>query len=121
MHKDILRGNSALEKLLKGTKALSDCVNVTYGGKGRNVLIYQSDRSRPRITKDGVSVSREVILKDNTEDAAAMILNEAASKTASLAGDGTTATIILTNKIFEEGVKLIKEHQVHPQHHRLLF
>jgi chaperonin GroEL len=94
----------ALKAILKGVQTLSKTVKVTLGPKGRNVLIGEEFGSLLS-TKDGVTVAKEIVLKDKFENMGAQIVKEAASKTADIAGDGTTTAIVLAEKIYEEGVK----------------
>ncbi len=104
--KEIIFSDEARNKLAKGVEKLADAVKVTMGPRGRNVLIQKSYGS-PVITKDGVSVAREVELKDKLEDMGAQLVKEVASKTADEAGDGTTTATVLANAIFSEGLKNI--------------
>lgn len=103
-HKDLKFGIEARAALLKGVETLADAVLVTLGPKGRNVLIQQ-DFGLPKITKDGVTVARLVQLKDPFENLGAQLLQEVASKTNELAGDGTTSATVLGRAIFTELVK----------------
>ena len=104
--KDITFSDEARSKLAKGVQKLTDAVKVTMGPKGRNVLL-QKELSAPVLTKDGVSVALEIELKDNIENMAAQLVKEAARNTAQEAGDGTTTATVLTNAIFQEGLKNI--------------
>ncbi len=104
--KEIIFSDEARNKLAKGVSKLADAVKVTMGPRGRNVLIQKSYGS-PVITKDGVSVAREIELKDKLEDMGAQLVKEVASKTADEAGDGTTTATVLANAIFQEGLKNI--------------
>ncbi len=106
MAKEIIFSDDARNKLAKGVEKLTDAVKVTMGPRGRNVLIQKSYGS-PTITKDGVSVAREVELKDKLEDMGAQLVKEVASNTADEAGDGTTTATILANAIFKEGLRNI--------------
>jgi len=106
MAKEIIFSDEARNKLAKGVEKLADAVKVTMGPRGRNVLIQKSYGS-PVITKDGVSVAREIELKDKLEDMGAQLVKEVASKTADEAGDGTTTATVLANAIFSEGLKNI--------------
>ena len=99
-------GVRAREKVLKGINVLADAVRVTLGPCGRNVVIQKSYGS-PHITKDGVTVAREVNLEDPFEDMGAQVVKEVANKTADVAGDGTTTATILAQSIYSEGVKLV--------------
>jgi chaperonin GroEL len=94
----------ALKHLLKGVKTLAKAVIVTLGPKGRNVVISKGF-STPLSTKDGVTVAKEITLKDKFENMGAQLVKEASSKTADIAGDGTTTAIVLADAIFSEGVK----------------
>jgi len=104
MAKDIIFDLTAREKLKKGVDELSNAVKVTLGPKGRNVIIQKSYGS-PVITKDGVTVAKEVELKDNAENMGAQMVKEVASKTSDLAGDGTTTATVLAQAIFTTGLK----------------
>ncbi len=106
MAKDIKYGVKARESILKGINILSDAVKVTLGPKGRNVLLEKSFGS-PTITKDGVSVAKEIELKDRFENMGAQMVREVASKTSDVAGDGTTTATILAQGIYAEGSKLV--------------
>ncbi|MEJ5243726.1 MAG: chaperonin GroEL [Desulfomicrobiaceae bacterium] len=96
----------ARERLKKGVDTLADAVKVTLGPKGRNVVIEKSFGS-PVITKDGVTVAKEIELEDKFENMGAQMVKEVASKTSDVAGDGTTTATILAQSIFHEGVKLV--------------
>ncbi|MFO7614667.1 MAG: chaperonin GroEL [Bacteroidales bacterium] len=104
MAKEIIFDLAAREKLKRGVDELSNAVKVTLGPKGRNVIIQKSFGS-PMITKDGVTVAREVELKDNAENMGAQMVKEVASKTNDLAGDGTTTATVLAQAIFTTGLK----------------
>ncbi|MBD3272853.1 chaperonin GroEL [Candidatus Dependentiae bacterium] len=104
MAKKILFGQDARSKILKGVNTLADAVKVTLGPKGRNVAIEKSFGS-PTITKDGVTVAKEIDLKDKFENMGAQMVREVASKTADVAGDGTTTATILAQAIYREGMK----------------
>ena len=104
--KDIKYGVKARESILKGVNTLADAVKVTLGPKGRNVLLEKSFGS-PTITKDGVSVAKEIELKDRFENMGAQMVKEVASKTSDVAGDGTTTATILAQAIYAEGSKLV--------------
>jgi len=106
MSKEIIFSDNARNKLAKGVEKLTDAVKVTMGPRGRNVLIQKSYGS-PVITKDGVSVAREVELADKLEDMGAQLVKEVASNTADEAGDGTTTATVLANAIFSEGLRNI--------------
>jgi chaperonin GroEL len=96
----------AREKLKKGVDALAEAVKVTLGPKGRNVVIEKSFGS-PLITKDGVTVAKEIELEDKFENMGAQMVKEVASKTSDIAGDGTTTATVLAQAIFNEGLKLV--------------
>lgn len=104
--KTINKGTIARDKLLRGIKLASDIVSVTLGPRGRNVIIEKSFGS-PKITKDGVSVAKEIELEDKIENLGVQVLKEAANKTNDRAGDGTTTTIVLGEAIAREGVKAV--------------
>src|SRR5210317_1995163 len=96
----------AREAMLNGVKALADAVVVTLGPKGRNVVIDKSWGS-PTVTKDGVTVAKEIELEDKFENMGAQMVKEVASKTSDMAGDGTTTATVLARAIYEEGQKLV--------------
>ncbi|MBN2124296.1 MAG: chaperonin GroEL [Deltaproteobacteria bacterium] len=104
--KEIKYSGTAREKTLKGVDTLADAVKVTLGPKGRNVLIEKSWGS-PKMTKDGVTVAKEIELEDKFENMGAQMVREVASKTSDVAGDGTTTATILAQAIFREGSKLV--------------
>ncbi|WP_428562823.1 MAG: chaperonin GroEL [Solidesulfovibrio sp. DCME] len=104
--KEILFDSKAREKLKRGVDKLANAVKVTLGPKGRNVVIEKSFGS-PIITKDGVTVAKEIELEDKFENMGAQMVKEVASKTSDIAGDGTTTATILAQSIFTEGVKLV--------------
>jgi len=106
MAKEIIFSDNARNSLARGVEKLTDAVKVTMGPRGRNVLIQKSYGS-PIITKDGVSVAREIELKDKLEDMGAQLVKEVASNTADEAGDGTTTATVLANAIFSEGLRNI--------------
>jgi len=106
MAKDIVFGDVSRKKLLVGVEKLANAVRVTMGPKGRNVLLQRSFGS-PHITKDGVSVAKEIELKDPVENMGAQLVKEVASKTADEAGDGTTTATVLAHAIFKEGMKYV--------------
>ena len=101
--KDVKFGRDARERILRGVDILADAVKVTLGPKGRNVVIDKSFGA-PRITKDGVTVAKEIELKDKFENMGAQMLREVASKTNDLAGDGTTTATVLAQAIVREGM-----------------
>ncbi len=104
--KDVKFGRSAREKMLRGVDVLADAVKVTLGPKGHNVVIDKSFGA-PRVTKDGVSVAKEVELEDKFENMGAQMLREVASKTNDTAGDGTTTATVLGQAIVQEGAKAV--------------
>jgi chaperonin GroEL len=104
--KDVKFSSDARDRLLRGVDILADAVKVTLGPKGRNVVIDKSFGA-PRITKDGVTVAKEVELEDKFENMGAQLLREVASKTADLAGDGTTTATVLAQSVVREGVKAV--------------
>lgn len=104
MAKQIIFGDEARKKILNGVNTLADAVKVTLGPKGRNVALDKSFGS-PIITKDGVTVAKEIELKDKFENMGAQMVREVASKTADVAGDGTTTATILAQSIYREGLK----------------
>ncbi len=104
MAKDINFGDDARHKLYSGVKKLNDAVKVTMGPRGRNVLLQKSYGS-PAITKDGVSVAREIELDDAIENMGAGLVKEVASNTNDEAGDGTTTATVLAHSIFQEGLR----------------
>jgi chaperonin GroEL len=104
MAKEILFSDNARHKLYDGVTKLADAVKVTMGPRGRNVLIQKSFGA-PVITKDGVSVAREIELEDSIEDMGAQLVKEVASKTNDEAGDGTTTATVLAHSIFKEGLR----------------
>jgi chaperonin GroEL len=106
MAKEILFDVRAREAILKGVNTLADAVKVTLGPKGRNVVIEKSFGS-PTITKDGVTVAKEIELENKFENMGAQMVKEVASKTSDVAGDGTTTATVLAQAIFREGAKLV--------------
>lgn len=107
MAKQIIFGKDARDQILKGVKMLADAVSATMGPKGRNVLIEKS-YGGPTVTKDGVSVAKEVELEDKFENMGAQLVKEAATKTNDAAGDGTTTATVLAYAIMNEGLKHVK-------------
>ncbi len=99
MAKKIVFGADARERIRKGVDILADTVKVTLGPKGRNVVFERSFGS-PSITKDGVTVAKEIELKDKLENMGAQMVREVASKTADIAGDGTTTATVLAQAVF---------------------
>ena len=104
--KEIKYGAKARDKMLKGVNILADAVKVTLGPKGRNVLLEKS-WGAPKISKDGVTVAKEIDLKDRFENIGAQMVKEVASRTSDVAGDGTTTATILAQAIYREGIKLL--------------
>jgi chaperonin GroEL len=104
--KEILYQQEAREKMLRGVNAITKAVRVTLGPKGRNVLIEKS-WGAPTVTKDGVTVAKEIELADKFENIGAQMVKEVASKTSDVAGDGTTTATVLAQAIFREGSKLV--------------
>src|SRR6478672_4822690 len=104
--KDVKFSRDARERILKGVDTLANAVKVTLGPKGRNVVIDKSFGA-PRITKDGVTVAKEIELKDKFENMGAQMLREVASKTNDIAGDGTTTATVLAQAIVREGMKSV--------------
>src|SRR4051812_34800967 len=106
MAKHIVHGEESRQAILRGVNLLADAVKVTLGPKGRNVVIEKKFGS-PTITKDGVTVAKEIELKDGLENMGAQMVREVASKTSDVAGDGTTTATVLAQAIFREGVKTV--------------
>src|SRR5271165_66579 len=106
MAKQILHGEDSRQAILRGVNILADAVKATLGPKGRNVVIEKKFGS-PTITKDGVTVAKEIDLKDPLENVGAQLVREVASKTSDVAGDGTTTATVLAQSIFKEGVKTV--------------
>jgi len=104
--KEVKFGNSARQKMLAGVSVLADAVKVTLGPKGRNVVLDKSFGA-PTVTKDGVSVAKEIELEDNFENMGAQMVKEVASQTSDVAGDGTTTATVLAQAIFREGLKSV--------------
>src|SRR5215203_3087437 len=104
MAKQIVYGEQSRQAILSGINQLADAVKVTLGPKGRNVILDKKFGS-PTITKDGVTVAKEIELKDPLANMGAQMVREVASKTSDLAGDGTTTATVLAQAIFREGVK----------------
>ncbi|MCU0564564.1 MAG: chaperonin GroEL [Desulfobacterales bacterium] len=104
--KMICYGSQAREKMLRGVNILADAVKVTLGPKGRNVVLEKSFGS-PTVTKDGVTVAKEITLEDKYENMGAQMVKEVASKTSDVAGDGTTTATVLAQSIYSEGQKLV--------------
>ena len=106
MAKQILQGEDSRQAILRGVNTLADAVKATLGPKGRNVVIEKKFGS-PTITKDGVTVAKEIELKDPMENVGAQLVKEVASRTSDVAGDGTTTATVLAQSIFREGVKTV--------------
>ncbi|MBN2695192.1 chaperonin GroEL [bacterium] len=106
MAKRILFSNDVRQKILLGVNQLADAVKSTLGPKGRNVMIERSFGS-PLVTKDGVTVAKEIELEDSFENLGAQLVKEVSSKTADIAGDGTTTATVLAQAIYREGIKLV--------------
>src|SRR3979411_2675922 len=104
--KDIRLGPDARERMLHGIDILTNAVRVTLGPKGRNVVLDKS-YGAPRITKDGVTVAKEIELSDKFENMGAQMVREVASKTSTVAGDGTTTATMLAHAMVREGVKAV--------------
>ncbi|MBI4475827.1 MAG: chaperonin GroEL, partial [Acidobacteria bacterium] len=104
MAKQVIYEEQARQALLRGVNALADAVRVTLGPKGRNVVLEKKFGS-PTITKDGVTVAKEIDLKDPVENLGAKMVREVASKTSDVAGDGTTTATVLAQAILREGSK----------------
>jgi chaperonin GroEL len=106
MAKQIVHGEESRQAILRGVNMLADAVKITLGPKGRNVVLDKKFGS-PTITKDGVTVAKEIELKDSLENMGAQMVKEVASKTSDVAGDGTTTATVLAQAIFREGVKTV--------------
>jgi chaperonin GroEL len=106
MAKQIVHGEDSRQAILRGVNKLADTVKITLGPKGRNVVI-EKKFGAPTITKDGVTVAKEIELKDPLENMGAQMVREVASKTSDVAGDGTTTATVLAQAIFREGVKSV--------------
>src|ERR1039457_5398944 len=104
--KDVRFGGDARARMLRGIDILADAVKITLGPKGRNVVLNKSFGA-PRITKDGVTVAKEIELADKFENMGAQMVREVATKTNDLAGDGTTTATVLAASIMREGLKLV--------------
>src|SRR2546429_1778920 len=104
--KEVRFSVDARDKMLRGIDTLAHAVRVTLGPKGRNVVLDKS-YGAPRITKDGVTVAKEIELEDKFENMSAQMVREVASKTSDVAGDGTTTATVLAQAIFREGVKTV--------------
>ena len=106
MAKEIKYDQNVREALLKGVNTLADAVRVTLGPKGRNVILEKTFGS-PTVTKDGVTVAKEIEVEDRFENMGAQMVKEVASKTSDVAGDGTTTATVLAQSIYREGAKLV--------------
>src|SRR5215813_3632160 len=104
--KEIVFDESARKLILSGVNILADAVKVTLGPRGRNVVIEKS-WGAPTVTKDGVTVAKEIELENKFENMGAQMVKEVASKTSDVAGDGTTTATVLAQSIFREGVKTV--------------
>src|SRR2546430_17648749 len=104
--KDVRFHGDARERMLRGVDTLANAVKVTLGPKGRNVVLDKS-YGAPRITKDGVTDAKEIELSDKFENMGAQMVKEVASKTSTIAGDGTTTATVLAHAIVREGVKAV--------------
>ena len=104
--KEVKFGNNARQKMIAGVNVLADAVKITLGPKGRNVVLDKSFGA-PTVTKDGVSVAKEIELEDNFENMGAQMVKEVASHTSDVAGDGTTTATVLAQAIFREGLKAV--------------
>ena len=104
--KEVKFGDSARARMVEGVNILADAVKVTLGPKGRNVVLERSFGA-PTVTKDGVSVAKEIELKDKFENMGAQMVKEVASKTSDVAGDGTTTATVLAQAIVREGMKFV--------------
>jgi len=106
MAKQIVHGEDSRQAILRGVNILANAVKITLGPRGRNVVLDKKFGS-PLITKDGVTVAKEIELKDPLENMGAQMVKEVASKTSDVAGDGTTTATVLAQAIFREGVKTV--------------
>src|SRR5438034_1723649 len=106
MAKQITYGDQSRQAILRGVNQLADAVKVTLGPRGRNVIIDRKFGS-PTITKDGVTVAKEIDLKNALENMGAQMVREVASKTSDVAGDGTTTATVLAQAIYREGVRTV--------------
>ena len=104
--KEVQFGYNARQKMITGVNVLADAVKITLGPKGRNVVLDKSFGA-PTVTKDGVSVAKEIELEDNFENMGAQMVKEVASQTSDVAGDGTTTATVLSQAIFREGLKAV--------------
>src|ERR1700726_2377814 len=106
MPKQIVTGENSRQAILRGVNALADAVKITLGPKGRNAVI-EKKFGAPIITKDGVTVAKEIELPDPLENMGAQMVREVASKTSDVAGDGTTTATVLAQAIYREGAKTV--------------
>src|SRR5258708_22917318 len=106
MAKQIVQGEESRAAILRGVNKLADTVKITLGPKGRNVVLDRKYGS-PTITKDGVTVAKEIDLPDPLENMGAQMVREVASKTSDVAGDGTTTATVLAQALFREGVRTV--------------
>jgi chaperonin GroEL len=106
MAKEIVLGAESRQAIQHGVNTLADAVKVTLGPKGRNVIL-EKKFGYPTITKDGVTVAKEIELADRLENAGAQMVKEVASKTSEIAGDGTTTATVMAQAIFREGLRLV--------------
>src|SRR5713226_6882227 len=106
MAKQIVTGENSRQSILRGINILADAVKITLGPKGRNAVI-EKKFGPPVITKDGVTVAKEIELQDPLENVGAQMVREVASKTSDVAGDGTTTATVLAQAIFREGVRTV--------------
>src|SRR5438105_3243299 len=104
--KEIIFDENARARILQGVNTLADAVRVTLGPRGRNVVIEKS-WGAPTVTKDGVTVAKEIELENRFENMGAQMVKEVASKTSDVAGDGTTTATVLAQAIFREGSKMV--------------
>src|SRR5579884_4333402 len=104
--KEIVFNETARKQILHGVNTLADAVKVTLGPRGRNVVIEKS-WGAPTVTKDGVTVAKEIELEDKFANLGAQMVKEVASKTSDTAGDGTTTATVLAQAIFREGAKMV--------------
>src|SRR5216117_1304098 len=106
MAKQIVHGEDSRQAILRGVNTLADAVKITLGPKGRNVVLDKKFGS-PTITKDGVTVAKEIELEDPLENMGAQMVREVASKTSDVAGDGITTATVLAQAIYREGIKVV--------------
>ena len=104
--KDVRFGDDARKQMMRGVNVLADAVKVTLGPKGRNVVLDKSFGA-PTVTKDGVSVAKEIELENKFENMGAQMVKEVASKTSDVAGDGTTTATVLAQSMLSEGLKAV--------------